>query len=633
MMDRFSTRGTRRTDKPAAAQSRYTRRPVARALLALAGFLAVMLAACAPDAGSAPQLAQTQVFTWPYLPPAALPTIQRAAVLDPATLTFANDSGTANMLYSGLVTFDSRLHVVPDTATFEVDTTGTIYTFHLKHNLHFSDGKPLTAADYAYSINRALDPTLCTVLDAQTYGPTTDNGECSATPEINGDPSTFAPPVGSNYLSYILGADARLHGKGGADQSLIATSDDPKFGLNVLDPYTLRIRLKNPVAFFLEALTYPTSFPVEQALVEKYPGGAWVDHLDEGGCSGPFMVKSYDNGKQLRLVPNPQWAAAFGKKLTLTEVDRPLMTDDTTEYANYRGGQYDFTVVPDDQYPFAHGQDDFNEVPTLVTQYFGLNVEKPPFDNVQVRRAFDLALNKQFLVDGIVHGAEIPSNHIVPLGMPGYFGDLKNPPPDSTQSVTGNQAAAKALLQQVIDGCKTRDDDWCPYVANGAKSQPITFWTGTSNHTRADILTAAVGQWQQVLNLNVVAKPDKRAFPTCLPLHGPCQGWAVGWLADYPDPQDFLTLQFTTGAANNGMNASDPKLDGLLPKADVEQNAAQRFSMYNDAEQEAVNYVAWIPYAQNKLFWRQRTWVRGFGLNALQLMVDQNWPNVYIVEH
>ena len=171
------------------------------------------------------------------------------------------------------------------------------------------------------------------------------------------------------------------------------------------------------------------------------------------------------------------------------------------------------------------------------------------------------------------------------------------------------------------------------YVANGAKSQPITFWTGTSNHTRADILTAAVGQWQQVLNLNVVAKPDKRAFPTCLPLHGPCQGWAVGWLADYPDPQDFLTLQFTTGAANNGMNASDPKLDGLLPKADVEQNAAQRFSMYNDAEQEAVNYVAWIPYAQNKLFWRQRTWVRGFGLNALQLMVDQNWPNVYIVEH
>src|SRR5690348_4467960 len=204
MMDRFSTRSTRSTDKPAAAQSRYIRRPVGRALLALVGFLAVALAACAPDAGSAPQLAQTQVFTWPYLPPNGITTIQRAAVLDPGTLTFANDSGTANMLYSGLVTFDSRLHVVPDTATFEVDTTGTIYTFHLKHNLRFSDGKPLTAADYAYSINRALDPTLCTVLDAQTYGPTTDNGECSATPELNGDPSTFAPPVGRDRKSTRL---------------------------------------------------------------------------------------------------------------------------------------------------------------------------------------------------------------------------------------------------------------------------------------------------------------------------------------------------------------------------------------------------------------------------------------------
>src|SRR5262249_3466772 len=117
-------------------------------------------------------------------------------------------------------------------------------------------------------------------------------------------------------------------------------------------------------AYFLEALTYPTAYVVERKLVEDKSnvGGFWVDHLDKGGCSGPFMVKSYGGGKELALVPNPYWEAAWGKNLQLSEVDRPLVSDQGDEYTRYQSGQFDYTVVPLTSFQFAVGQDDFHEV-------------------------------------------------------------------------------------------------------------------------------------------------------------------------------------------------------------------------------------------------------------------------------
>jgi oligopeptide transport system substrate-binding protein len=599
-------------------------RVISRLALGLCGVVALLLSACGPGtAGSAP-LAQSQVFTWPYYGTANL---MHGEVLDPATLVGAEDTGTLDMIYSGLVTFNSALQVQPDAATWEVDNTGTVYTFHLKQNLHFSDGTPLTASDFAYSINRATDPTLCTTQDAKTYGPPPGGtGECTL--------------ISTAYLGLILGAMGRLNTTSGPAPSLIGKGDDPTKGVDVLDPYTLRIRLAHPASYFLEALTYPTSYPVEQSLVNKYPGGLWVDHLNEGGCSGPFMIKSYGGGTRLTLVPNPYWATAYGKKLTLTEVVRPVYQSVDDEYAAYRAGQNDYTDVPGKEYTFARGQDDFNEVPTLYTMFFGLNFDKPPFDSVLVRRAFDLALNKQLLVDRIFNGGAIPTNHIVPRGMPGYNESLVNPPPDGTQSLTGNQAAAVTLIQQVVQECKaaTVQKDYCPYVMDGASSQEIDITYDSTTQTDQDVTTAAAQMWAAVLGLNVKAKGSGVDQNTYFGNLGdapnvPYQAWNVAWIADYPDPQDWLSLQFATGAVDNSEDVHDPQLDALLQAADRDLNQADRMAKYNQAEQDVVNLVGWIPYAQGKAFWRQRLWVRGFGLNSLYTMVDVNWPNVYIVQH
>lgn len=600
-----------------------------RTFALLLGALTVPLAACnalGPSTGNS-ALAASQTFTWPYVDQSGQ--IGHNEVFDPAVVASLKDTGSTSMLYMGLVTYSPALTVQPDAAlSWNVDPTGTIYTFRLRPNLFFSDGKPITAQDFAYSIDRALDPNLCPVDSAKTY--------YSADQSKDNCPTYTGP----TYLGHILGAGDR---NAGTVASLISNGDDPTKGLNVIDAQTLRIRLDSPISFFLESLTYPTADVVEKSLVTNpaYAGGTWVDHLDQGGASGPFKVQSYGDGTTMTFVPNTYWEKAFGQQLSLTKVVRPAITTQDVEYKSYQQGMYDFTDVPTNQFSFARGQSDFHSVPTLETDYFGLNFKQAPFDNLAVRQAFDLALNKQLLVDRVENGGAIPTNHIVPEGMPGFFVGLKNPPPDRTQSLTGNQKAASALLVQAQNTCPKNgstynEPDYCPYIT-GTSPDPIVLYAPLESSARIQIAQLAAQEWSTALGLNVKVQPV--SFDTLVgditkpPSQNPAAIWEIGWIADYPDPQDWLTIQFSTTAANNSEGISVSALDTLMKNADVEQNASNRMAMYNQAEQQVVDQAAWIPYQQSKAYWRVRSFVHGFGFNAIGLMVDINWPKVYIAQH
>src|SRR5262249_29217939 len=149
---------------------------------------------------------------------------------------------------------------------------------------------------------------------------------------------------------------------------------------------------------------------------------------------------------------------------------RPLVYGGDDAYNGYRAGKYDYVVVPATSYNTARGQGDFHDIPTLQTRYIALNWDRAPFDNLQVRQAFALSLNKQILVDRVEQGAGVPTNHFVPRGMPGYDTGLKNAPPDGAQSLTGNQTAATALLKQAQDACPAsgvftdKRWDYCRYI-------------------------------------------------------------------------------------------------------------------------------------------------------------------------
>jgi peptide/nickel transport system substrate-binding protein/oligopeptide transport system substrate-binding protein len=615
----------------------FSRATLARTLLLLVGLIPLLLASCSTESVSATSPAKDQTFTWPFV---GAKKISYAQILDPALIYRLDDLPTAQMVFTSLVTLDKDLKVAPDAATsWDVAQSGVEYTFHLRPNMKFSDGQPLTAKDFAYSIDRALDPRLCPVYDAQTYGPQGPQGD-----GIGGSCDNIA----ATYLTTILGATDKLGTKGDNIPSLISQGDDPKKGLNVIDPLTLKIRLTTPVSYFLQALTYPTSFALEQSFVEnpQWAGGKWVDNLDKGGCSGPFKVSSYGDGTQMTLVPNPAWQDAWDKHIQIQQVQRPVIYDQDQAYTDYRAGKYDYVVVPSTSYNTARGQGDFHEVPTLSTVFASLNWAKAPFDNLEVRQAFALSLNKQILVDRIEQGAGAPSNHFVPRGMPGYNVNLKNPPPDGTQSLTGNQTAASTVLKKAQDSCPASGDftlkryAYCRYIVSvdGKPTQDITFYYRQGKVAQAALAIGAADQWKNSLGLNVqaVGLDDSIFFGENVAVpaaEDPMQGWFLGWIADYPDPQDWLSLFFRTDSGYNWTGVSDPQIDQLLDGADKELNYDKRMGMYNQVEQWAVDNGGLIAISQDKYSWRQRPWVSGFALTPLQTMIDVNWPNVVILAH
>lgn len=598
-----------------------------RAVVPLLMAIPILIAACGPTTGAAP-LANDQTFWWPVQ--------QRANVqdeaFDPSQIQYSYDTGSAQMLYAGLVTLASDLTVQPDAAKrWDVSSDGKTYTFHLIANMHFSDGQPLRAQDFAYAMDRVLNPCTASPVAYYLY--------------------ELADSITFNNETCTNGALGLGQGQTGAlVKSLIGDS------IVTPDDQTLVLKLSAPVAYFLEALTYPTAYPVEKSLVDKYPNGKWQFHLDEGGASGPFKVASYGDGTVVTYVPNPYWEQVH-QKLTIQKVIRPFVNSPDTMYTLYRGGKYDYTDVPAHDYPYARGQDDFHEVAGLVIQYFGLNFLTPPFDNQLVRQAFDLALNKQLLADRICQGGCIPTNHIVPQGMPGYNSGLVNPSPDGTQSLTGNQQAAVSLLNQARAQCHgvaptetptagtgigtpsgPVDPPYCPYIDTNPKhyssTKEIDIYTSASNTTRVEITQAAADQWSAALGLNVQEKSvsSSNTFLTGIETNQ-YGAFAIGWLADYPDPQDFLSLQFMSNQSGNFAHVNSHDLDLLMTKADTDQNPTTRMQEYHQAEQEVVNLVPWIPYEQEKITWRQRTWVHGFGLNASGSFPDVAWPQVYITQH
>ncbi len=604
-------------------------------LIALMGALTLILSACNIGGGAAAgniSLASNQIFTWPYVDKSGI--MGHNAVLDPAQITTYKDLSLVSMFYTNLVTFSPTLGIQPDAATsWDVSADGKTYTFHLRPNLKFSDGAPITAADFAYSLDRALDPNLCSVGSANTYA------------KVIVDPTTGAnlcAQMGAAHLNYILGANQRVGIETPSIPTIISPNgDNSHYGLSVIDSQTLRIRLSSPIRFFLDSLTYPTGDVVERSLVEnhKYAGGLWVDHLDLAGCSGPFKIKSYGAGAVMTLVPNPYWEQAFHKTLKLTQVVRPVISTVQIEYTSYRAGQYDYADVSLNQYQFARGQIDFHDMIALETRYFGLNFQQPPFNNLQVRQAFDLALDKQYLVDNVENGGAVPTNHIVPQGMAGYYPGLLNPQADGTQSLTGNVEIAKVLLGKAQASCASADPTThpeCPYIF-GSSPQAITLYVADDDQTNVSIANAAALIWNQALGLNVRVKTV--TFDTLVgylissPATDPMPMWAIGWIADYPDPEDFLTLQFTPAGGFDSEGINDPKLNSLLNSADTEQDPVKRMQMYNQAEQMVVEEVAWIPYQQSKIAWRLRTYVHGFTYNGLGIMLDVDWPNVYIAAH
>jgi oligopeptide transport system substrate-binding protein len=510
-----------------------------------------------------------------------------------------------SLVFSGLVTLDAHLAVENwDAQKIDVSPDGLTYTFHLRDGLKFSDGKAVTAADYAFSINRTLDPCLASPVAPYLYAikdAITFNAE-RCTPGTGGSPNTY--DTGYNQTTPVL--KDLLH------DSVVAA-----------DGKTLTITLGAPAAYFLQALAYPSSNAIEQSVVGTNPANtAWTNSLSTGstgqGGSGPYYVSSWDHKGSLVLKANPY----FWKQPYIQTINIAMYADASAAYAAYQSGKDDIGYPPVTQLAQARRQADFHQQGTLWTNYLGLNWKMAPFDDVRARQAFALALNKDTLVASVLHGAQTPTIHIVPQGMPGYNSALKGPA--GVTSTQGDQEKAKTLWQQYVAA---------KCGGQASSCAPVTLTYSSSSATAGSLATAMQQMWKTVLGVNVT--PQAEDFDTMLG-HLATQSvqlWNVGWRAYYPDPQDWLSLQFAPGAQYNAGNVNLPDATTRMNRADTDLNQSDRLQQYQQAEQLLVDQVAWVPYDQVTDHWQVRSWMQGYGQTALGQPALDQWLSMYVANH
>ncbi len=509
---------------------------------------------------------------------------------DPAKAPDFNSATAIENVFTGLVTLDAHLNIKPAlAASWSQSTDQLAWTFHLKPDLKFSDGTPLTSKDVAYSIDRALQPSL---------------------------KSTTAP----YYLRYIKDA-SQLNS--GSLKTIIGDS------LLTPDASTVIIKTTKVVPFFLDTLTFQASYVVEKSLIDKY-GTKWTDHLNEGGGNGPFKVLHYIHNKEIDMVPNDNY---YGPKPQLKELVLPFYKAEDTTRKDYLVNRLDDAVIPLADYAQDKTRSDFTRTLILAINYYAMNYNQKPFDNVHIRQAFALSVNKDLLTNSIWKGSFLPTNHIVPQGMPGYNSDLTGPA--GVKGTAGNPAMAKQLLQQGL-----QEEGF----SSASQLPPITLtYASAGLQATRDEVSALQQMWQSTLGISV--KTNDIDINTLfnddgLGANNPLQFFAgPAWIADYPDPQDWTTLQFAAGAAQNTMNYGQNKGAGAaeqqtvqkeLDAADSMTNPTARLQAYNRAEQQLVNDVAWLPVEQQYTSGLRKPCVQGFQINSEGFISPDDWSKVFI---
>ncbi len=513
---------------------------------------------------------------------------------DPAFTPDLYSAQAIEMVFVGLVRLDDNLQVQPELAqSWEQSADSLQWTFHLRPNLTFSDGTSLTSSDVAYSIDRALQHNL-------------------------------QAPYSLTYLGLIKDSDKLYAGQ---IKTIIGDS------ILTPDANTVIIKTNKKAAYFLYALTYPTSYVVEKKLIEEYGNTKFTEHLTEGGGAGPFTVSQYQHKKEIDFVPNPYY---YSYKPILQKVVFSFVPDPTTAYQQYQSGQLDFTYVPRTRFNEASQlTKEYYRTPILATSYLAMNFLVKPFDNLYIRQAFALSIQRETINNTIYSGQEIPSYHIIPQGMVGYNLNLTGPA--GVKNSKGDFNRARQLLQVGL-----QQEGW----SDVSQVPPIKLTYGKSS-TADKVITMLTQMWQSVLGVNVV--PDPVTFNTSVTeenqaVNNPkgIQMWFAGWVADYPDPQDWTTLQFDKGSAQNSMNyGQNNSTDALqeqvvqhqLEQADAETNPSNRILLYDSAEQQLINAVAWIPLFQQTEIALLKPYVQGVVLNPLEITPPDDWANVYIGMH
>jgi ABC-type oligopeptide transport system substrate-binding subunit len=611
----------RRARPPAVLTSRRMRRrgwPVRRALAGVGLGVSVALAACAPSTAGEQYFGRV---TPPDGQVLRYISGSEPESFDPQIGTGQPEARVYLAFFEGLTEFDPKTgEATPALAEhWEMADANTTFTFHLRPQARWSDGSPITASDVVYTLRRGLAPALAArntymaydIAYAEAY-----NGAAMFVRDVrtgdwlrdDADPALKLVVPGDAAARDALPAAVRARLQG---HTLVPVRAED-VGVEALDAHTVRFHLARPVPFFPGLLGHQFFRLVPRAAIERH-GAAWTrpEHLI---ASGAFVLAEWKPYDRFVAVRNPMyWDAA---SVRLDRIIFYPVEDQTTMMNLYKSGAVDATfnhTVPAAWVDQIRGLRDYMDAPENAAEFYYFNTTEPPTDDVRVRKALNLAVDRVALAQ--YRKTAQPLTGLVPAGIfPGY----PNP-----AGLDFDPARAKQLLADAgyADARGAYDPSRFP-----SGSVQIVYNTNESNRQVAEFVQA---QWKQHLGLTVALRNEE--FRTFLGTRARREYKGIarsGWVGDYMDPFTFLDLLSTPGG-NNGSGWTDPRYTALLRQANREADPAMRLQTLARAEALMLEAQPVLALLTTNTNWLRKPYVKGLYPNPLTMHA---WKHVYI-EH
>ncbi len=444
-------------------------------------------------------------------------------LFDPPLITAQATSRISYALFEGLAQFDS--HGVPQPGVAErwtISPDGLTYTFFLRKNAVWSNGDPITTADFLFSWRRTLLPSTTSEYAYQLY--------------------------------YIKGAKDFGEGK---------STDFSTVGVRALDPFTLQVTLENPTPFFLDLCAFSTLLPVHRPTTENFPD--WASKPAHFIGNGAFLLKEWRPFDRVRLTKNPRYWNASAVQLQSVDIiptPRPH-----TAFNFYSTGLADLMMdkglAPTPLLTELKKRPDFHSSPFLGSYFIRFNVTRKPFDDPRVRKAFCLVLDKEYLVKNITRAGETAATSFVPPGA----GSGYTPPPGLSRNL---DEARRLLAEAGFPNGLGFPVRYYLYRADSDLDRDIAVELQSTLKRELGI-TVQLAQQEYTVYLNSQSKLDYDLSRST-------------WVGDYNDPNTFLDM-LVTGGGNNRTGWSNLLYDKLIADAAKEVDLQKRYAIFRQAEQ------------------------------------------------
>lgn len=477
--------------------------------------------------------------------------------LDPAEVNDLVSMAVLTNIMRGLTQYGSKGQVAPDYAErWEQSADGKRYVFHLRRNGFWRDGKHVTAHDFVYAWRRVLDPKVAS-------------------------PYAF-------LLFDIRGARDFYNGK---------LMDVRQLGIQAVDDYTLAVTLDRPVAFFLQLTSFSITLPQRRDIIERY--GQSFTEAGHNVTNGPYQLAEWSHENRILLTPDPHyWAGRPQNK----GIEMLMIPEPNTSLIMYENNELDFvettSSLPSKEVRRLKGRPDFYARTLHGITYIGFNTQKPPLNDVRVRKALIQAFDRTFIPKLFQSGERPIASWITP-GLFGYNPQIGLP----------------------FDVPKARQ--WLAEAGYpGGKGFPkVSFMYASTSPENRQMAEIAQFQWHQNLGIDVeITNLEWKMFLKQL-AEDPPPIYRLQWYVDYPDPDSFMNV-FISDSGNGHIGWKNKSYDALVSRAAVTLDPDRRLALYNQAQRLLLAQDACIlPLYVIPKSYLLKPRVQGFMLNELNLPI------------